>query len=514
MKSRTWMWTIAVCLFVALATPVWTAAQDNPSPNYHQHHTYKLIDLGTFGGPNGSVPAPTNRDINTRGTAIGLAETSVPDPYIPNCWSSDCLVNHSFEWNGVLTDLGALPGANSTYPVGINDRGEVAGISENGLIDPLTGYPEVDAVRWRHGTIKDLGTLGGNASYAEAIGNNGLVVGEANNTVPDPYSSGFASNNLFFPVATQRHAVSWKDDTISDLGTLGGPDSSALYLNKRGQIAGLSLTSYTANNAQDPCGANIPPTHPFIILQGGGMTDLGTLGGTCGYANWLNNEGQVVGESTFPGDTTFHPFLWTNPGPMQDLGTLGGANGRANWMNDAGDVVGRADLPGSATHDAFLWQNGMMKDLGTLPGDSCSNAHNINSKSQIVGCSTTCGPCLRAFLWENGGPMVDLNTLVSSHADVQLVGNSTYISDRGEILLDGTLSNGDARAFLLIPCDENHQGQCEDNSMIEVPDTVSASQSRATTREDNASPASADDPSRTRFGLRHSMPGQAFTPRD
>jgi hypothetical protein len=52
MKSRTWIWTTAVYLFAALATPVWTAAQDNQSQGQkHRHHQYTLIDLGTFGGP-------------------------------------------------------------------------------------------------------------------------------------------------------------------------------------------------------------------------------------------------------------------------------------------------------------------------------------------------------------------------------------------------------------------------------------------------------------------------------
>ena len=40
MKSRTWMWMTVVSLFAALAMPVWTAAQDNPSQNPKpKHHT-------------------------------------------------------------------------------------------------------------------------------------------------------------------------------------------------------------------------------------------------------------------------------------------------------------------------------------------------------------------------------------------------------------------------------------------------------------------------------------------
>jgi probable HAF family extracellular repeat protein len=82
------------------------------------------------------------------------------------------------------------------------------------------------------------------------------------------------------------------------------------------------------------------------------MRDLGTLGGTIGFANWLSNAGDVAGVSDLAGDQTNHPFLW-NGSKMIDLGTLGGANGSANWVNDAGAVAGSADLPDGTRH-AFL----------------------------------------------------------------------------------------------------------------------------------------------------------------
>jgi probable HAF family extracellular repeat protein len=74
-----------------------------------------------------------------------------------------------------------------TFAFGINDRGWVAGVSENGLIDPMTGSPEVRAILWKDDEIINLGTLGGNASGANAVNNRSQVVGGALNTISAPY---------------------------------------------------------------------------------------------------------------------------------------------------------------------------------------------------------------------------------------------------------------------------------------------------------------------------------------
>ena len=76
------------------------------------------------------------------------------------------------------------------------------------------------------------------------------------------------------------------------------------------------------------------------------MRDLGSLGGTCGFPNYLNNRGQVVGQMNLAGDQAFHGFLW-DEGLLQDLGTLGGDTSYASWISEDGEAVGRADLPGA-----------------------------------------------------------------------------------------------------------------------------------------------------------------------
>lgn len=474
-KARMFSNIIAMSLIAAFALPLVSLAQGQKEDK-NEHHHYKLIDVGTFGGPSSAFSNPDSRVINNRGAAAGWADTSAPDP---SCFL-DCLVNHAFVWkNGLTTDLGALPGGLSSLALWINNRGLVAGQSQNGSIDPLTGAPEVRGVLWQKGQIIDLGTLGGNASTAITINDRGQVVGAATNTTIDPFAnapqgaclvlptnnpcsgSTFVFNSIFSPTTTEAHAFVWQDGLIRDLGTLGGPDSAAEVNNNQGEVTGWSYTSFVANPS-----SGTPAVDPFLWSPADGkMMDLGSLGGTFGAPFWLNNRAQVVGASNLQGDQTFHPFLWEQ-GRLSDLGTLGGYTGVAFWINDAGEAVGYADLPPNpigcsglaCIHHGFLWKDGVMTDLGTLGNDPCSRAVSINQDGQIVGSTAPCGgEFVHAFLWENGGPIVDLNTLVLNASGL-VVREGDDISDSGEIAGRAVLANGDVHAVLLIPCDENHPG--------------------------------------------------------
>jgi probable HAF family extracellular repeat protein len=463
--------SIAVCAVVQGST-----AQQTPP----QHHTYQLIDLGTLGGPSSyqSVNGPQDQIINDAGVVGFTADTAVADPNAPNCFWPDCFLSHGTRWeNGVLTDLGALPGyGNSSGSAGINARGWITGQSENGEIDPFSGLPEVRSVLWRNGEVIDLGTFGGNWSIPLTLNDAGVVVGFASNTIPYPSA-------LFPPSATQTRAYIWQNGVLTDLGTLGGPEANAFSINQSGQIAGISFTSYIP----DPT-TGIPPLHAVLWYRDN-MIDLGTLGGTysgtgsCAFAAapcigppWVeegtllvNNRGQVMGTSNLAGDQVFHPFLWQR-GTMRDLGTLGGDNGTALWLTDQGEVVGQADVPKSppgcegatCIHHAFLWKKGVMSDLGTVATDACSRALMSNERGQIVGVSIhVCGsgsgdnPLNHAFLWENGGPMVDLNTLIPANSGVYLY-EGNKINSRGEIVSRGlpagcSDSNACGRVYLLVP---------------------------------------------------------------
>jgi probable HAF family extracellular repeat protein len=277
--------------------------------------------------------------LNSRGEVAGKADTSTPDNASGNC-PPICFDTKVFRWlNGVLTPLDGLSTVIDNSDVGsINQRGWIAGNSATGDMDPITGAQMVHAVLWMKDKPLDLGTLGGLESSAAYVNDGGEVVGFTTiNTIPDPFS--FLGGSI--------HPFIWKNGVMCDLGTLGGPDASVAggcNAERQNLVTGGSFINSNVN-----LNTGIPTVHAFL-WQNGKMTDLGNLGGTLAgpfvdAAQCVNNRGQVAGVSSLPGDQIFHPFFWDH-GVLTDLGTLGGDFAITSWLNDVGDVVGGTTTAG------------------------------------------------------------------------------------------------------------------------------------------------------------------------
>jgi probable HAF family extracellular repeat protein len=443
------------------------AALAAPAVANAQHHRYKLVDMGTFGGP-ASYINDNFRTLNNRGNVVGSSQTTISQSptsngfiCIPNP-ATGPVVNKAFEWrNGAVHDLGALYDGGCSNAIEISANGQSVGGSELDVIDPLTGVNEGRAVIWKNAHIRNLGTLGGNQSVASSINSAGQVTGFALNAVPDPYSMQdaviFNSSN-----GTQTRAFIWEDGRMQDIGTLGGPDAYGFYVNESGQVAGISYMTGDPNSA-----TGFPEVHPFL-WDHGQMNDLGSFGGSgiplvTVFVNGLNNRGEVIGGTAFPGDPNPHAFLWSG-GKLIDM-TMQGNGGSffaANKINDHGIVAGGLYSSNQGA-EAGIWSNGVVTHLGVLPGDCDSEAWSISSRGQVGGVSVSCdGLTWRAFLWEQGS-MVDLNTLIPRGSSLQLLYPIT-INEHGEIsgngIPKGLPTGGDQsafqHAFLLIPCDEDH----------------------------------------------------------
>ena len=151
MKSRKLM-CVAATTFALVAISLQLAAQEE----HPKHHHYKVIDL-SLGGPTGVIFGLTG-PLNSRGMASSCADTSVLDTNYPNInpyFGSDPYIQHTFLWqDGILVDLGTLPGGTSSCEQWISDTGLIGGGSTNGQTDPLLGVPEVHAALDRKESVR------------------------------------------------------------------------------------------------------------------------------------------------------------------------------------------------------------------------------------------------------------------------------------------------------------------------------------------------------------------------
>src|SRR5260370_27253384 len=100
MKTRRLTYITATALFATLATPVRLAAQEQKEAN-SEHHRYRFVDIGTFGGPASFVNPVGNGagTISSPGTVVGASATLVPSTPTSNgfvCGGLDGIVPFVF----------------------------------------------------------------------------------------------------------------------------------------------------------------------------------------------------------------------------------------------------------------------------------------------------------------------------------------------------------------------------------------------------------------------------------
>ena len=338
---------------VLLAALTFSAALGLPGTAPSQD--YVVVDLGALG-----FDVSRAHDINQTGQISGDTLNANGE------W-------RAFLWTaGTMVEIPPLTGHGSDYGYGF-------GLNATGTVVGESGFS--DAFLWDGGATIPLGNFGGGgSSFAYAVNDAGQVVGQSGDV------NGYS------------HAFLWENGVMTDLGTLTGTWwgwSEAHDINQVGDIVGLSDTRSGDQKA-------------FLWSQGV-MTDIGGLGGGYSIAYAINDLGQIAGMSYTPWPSYSHATLWTG-GSVIDLGTLEDPEPGGSYaldLNNVGQVVGWSSYPGSTVgRHAFLFENGLMKDLNDLidPGSGwvLEEAKAINDRGQIVGYGQYQGHT-RGFLLEPSG---------------------------------------------------------------------------------------------------------------
>jgi probable HAF family extracellular repeat protein len=309
-------------------------------------------------------------------------------------------------------------------PYGVTDLGTLGGAASAAHDVTEYGYLSVGRAQTTSGAYhafvdggfgrRDLGTLGGPQSTALAASGN-LVVGQAQTA---------SGQERAFLVELGTTSV------LRNLGTLGGTWSSAVDV-RYGIVVGASRTTGDTR------------LRAFQYVDGA-MSAVPFDWGGDSVARGVNSGHEIVGYACTAANARCRAFLFRG-GVATDLGSLGG-NSVANAINESAQIVGSSVVTGTTPH-AFLYSNGAMADLGTLGGTS-SEAFAINERGEVVGSSRTSSGAIRAFLWRNG-VMTDLNTFLPAGSG-WVLRSATSISDGGQIVGTGT-HNGITRGFILTP---------------------------------------------------------------
>ena len=278
------------------------------------------FELGTLGGKNSSI---NWNGINDRGEAVGMSETSVPDPNGEDlCGFGTHATCLPFLWqNGVMHALPTL-GGNNGQASAINNSGQVVGYAENGIVDStcpagVTNNRVDLPVLWHKGNAQALPTIGSDPDgVAFGINNQGQAVG---------YSGTCTEAN---------YAVLWENGTASPLADLGTPGAIAYAINGHNQIVGQAVNS--------------EGTALAAIWEINTVTSLGPLlpGDVASFATSINNRGQAVGSSFNSENSWSRGLIWRN-GVTTDLNTLFPASAHlfvvsASNINDSGQIAGMA----------------------------------------------------------------------------------------------------------------------------------------------------------------------------
>jgi probable HAF family extracellular repeat protein len=325
---------------------------------------YKVTSLGMLPGDTSSLAY----GINDFGVIVGSSSDAGGSSTIAG-----------FKWQaGTMTDLGLYSGHTAIRPWDVNNAGNVTGRATGGAGGSNFGV-------YHNGTAWQLaGSVGGTRGNGFGINNANQMVG--NMRLP---SNDFSRAYVWSPSGgTVQLPTIHPDDPMNAIPAYSGFEggSYANSINNSGTVVGSTGISDTHGTDRG-----------FRWSSSGGMVNLGTpasqgLAGlslfTQSYAQNINDAGFIVGAAD-RGSGLTRAVYWDSSDVIHDIGTLGGTSGWAYAVNDDNVIVGFSN--NGVGNRAFGYvPGGAITDMNTLLDPSSTGwlitrAHDINNNGLIVG---------------------------------------------------------------------------------------------------------------------------------
>ncbi len=314
-------------LAVLAAAPVWA-----------------VTNLGTPPGhPDAFVQASL---VNASGTAVAIGGEGA---------GTSKGRTQAFVWHKGKKTVLAYHGARAVVPAEIDATGEVLGTAE-------LGTARDTAVLWRKGVPTVLGEF----SPSGMSDDGRIVIGSR-------------------IVGGDQHAVAWRNGKVTDLPGLGGAESDASAVNRRGTIVGLSALPSGVEHA--------------VAWRRGVPSDLGSVNGLDSWATLITADGTIFGfASTHVGNSRI-ALEWKD-GRTIVLGRFGAGGAQPNALNARGDILIETQTANQNAVGLLLLRHGKTIRIAVPAlGHQPLEAIGLNDQGDIVGYGTE---TLRGFLWRNG----------------------------------------------------------------------------------------------------------------
>ncbi len=224
-------------------------------------------------------------------------------------------------------------------------------------------------------------------------------------------SAGYSISNAGEVVGVSQRMSGRIQAFSSDQELPSDQQSEASGANDFGQVVGsMSLPA-------EPVPGSSADVFSFFaaLWDSTGTTNLGAFDNRASKAYSINNEGRIVGTSTWGNEDVLRGFLWES-GQMKELESLPEAESQAFSINERGQVAGYDGM------QATLWNGSRV--LRRLEGPS-GRAYDLNENGEAVG-SIDDGT-VKAVFWNSNGARTSLPVSSSPFSEAYSINNSNWV---------------------------------------------------------------------------------------